>query len=112
VSSKQLAELPEIKQVLDRDLKANLLSLKFLMEDKEGLQKIIDSRTLTTLKNSINTLLSDILHQQVRAVGRMDHMELSAVFEYEKDAKSSCLEIRPEEKQCPQGHRQGQGRNG
>lgn len=81
-SSKQLAELPEIKHILDRDLKANLLSLKFFIEDKEGLQKILDSRALTSLKNSINSLLSDILHQQGRTVGRMDTMEAPAVFEY------------------------------
>ncbi len=82
VSSKQLAALPEIKHILDRDLKSNLLAMKFFIEDKEGLQKLFDSRVLATFKNSINSLLSDILHQQGRAVGRMDIMEAPAVFEY------------------------------
>jgi hypothetical protein len=81
-SSKQLAEVPEIKHILDRDLKANLLAIKFLIEDKEGLQKLFDSRVLATFKTSINSLLSDILHQQGRAVDRMDTMEAPAVFEY------------------------------
>ena len=81
-SSKQLAELPEIKHILDRDLKANLLALKFLIEDKEGLQKLFESRALVTFKNSINSLLSDILHQQGQAVARMDTMESPPVFEY------------------------------
>jgi hypothetical protein len=41
VSSEQLAALPEIKHILDRDLKSNLLAMKFLIEDKEGLQKLL-----------------------------------------------------------------------
>jgi hypothetical protein len=48
VTPKQLADLPEVKNILGRDLKANLMALKFLMEDKEALQKFFTPRALAT----------------------------------------------------------------
>ncbi len=82
LSPKQLADLPEMKQIVARDLKANLMALNLLMEDKEGLQKFFNPRALATLNNSINSLLSDITHQQGRAVGQTDSAELFQVFTY------------------------------
>jgi hypothetical protein len=82
VTSKQLADLPEVKHILDRDLKANLMALKFLMEDKDALQKFFAPRTLATLNNSINSLLSDIIHQQGRAAGQLDSVEPFQIFSY------------------------------
>jgi len=80
VSSKQLADLPDVKHILDRDLKANLMTLKSLMENKEALQKFFAPRALATLNNSINSLLSDITHQQGRAVAQLDSAEPFQVF--------------------------------
>jgi len=82
VTSKQLADLPDVKHILDRDLKANLMALKFLMEDKDALQKFFTPRTLATLNNSINSLLSDIIHQQGRAAGQLDSVEPFQIFSY------------------------------
>ena len=58
------------------------MALKFLMEDKEALQKFFTPRALTTLNNSINSLLSDITHQQGRAVAQLDSAEPFQVFSY------------------------------
>jgi len=80
VSSKQLADLPDVKHILDRDLKANLMTLKSLMENKEALQKFFTPRALATLNNSINSLFSDITHQQGRAVAQLDSAEPFQVF--------------------------------
>jgi hypothetical protein len=82
LSSKQLANLPEIKHLFGRDLKANLLALNVLIEDREELQNLFSSRVLASLKNSISSLLTDIIQQQGRAVGRMDTLDPSPVFEY------------------------------
>ena len=82
VTPKQLADLPEVKNILDRDLKANLMALKFLMEDKEALQKFFAPRALATLNNSINSLLSDIAHQQGRAAAQLDSAEPFQIFSY------------------------------
>ena len=82
VTPKQLADLPDVKLILDRDLKANLMALKFLMKDKEVLQKFFTPRILATLNHSINSLLSDIIHQQGRAAGQLDSVEPLQVFSY------------------------------
>ena len=82
VSPKQLADLPEVKHLLDRDLKANLMALKFLMEDREALQKFFTPRALTTLNNSINSLLDHIIFQQGRASAQLDSAEPFQIFSY------------------------------
>jgi hypothetical protein len=73
--SKQLANLPEIKYLFGRDLKANLLALAAFIEGREELQKLLSFRELASLKNSINILLKDIIQQQNRAVGRLDTLD-------------------------------------
>ena len=79
---KQLAGLPEVKNIIDRDFKANLMALKFLMEDKETLQKFFGPKTLATLNSSINSLLDHITQQQGRAAGQLDTAEPFQVFSY------------------------------
>jgi hypothetical protein len=100
--SKQLANLPEIKHLFARDLKANLLALTALIEGREELQKLFSSRVLASLKNSINILLKDIIQQQGRAVGRMDTLDPLPVFEYllplESDGQTAKLKVYYQEK--------------
>jgi hypothetical protein len=79
---KQLANLPDVKHILDRDLKANLMTMKFLMEDKETLQKIFGPKSMATLNSSINNLLDHITHQQGRAAGQLDSGEPFQIFSY------------------------------
>jgi hypothetical protein len=50
--------------------------------DKETLQKIFDSKTLTILKSSINTLLTDISGQQGRAVNQLESADPFQVVTY------------------------------
>ena len=82
LSPKQLADLPDVKHIINRDLKANLMAFKFLMEDKEILQKIFGQKTVAALNSSINSLLSDITHQQGRAAGQLDSVEPFQIFSY------------------------------
>ena len=100
--SKQLANLPEIKHLFGRDLKANLLALTALIEGREELQKLFSSRMLALLKNSIGVLLKDIIQQQGRAVGRMDTLDPSPVFDYllplELDGQTAKLRVYYQEK--------------
>jgi hypothetical protein len=76
------AERPEVKHVLNRDLKANLMALKFLMEDRQALQKFFSARSLLTLNKSIDSLLDQIIQQQDRAVSQLDAAEPFQVFTY------------------------------
>jgi hypothetical protein len=109
VTPKQLADLPDVKNILDRDLKANLMALKFLMEDKEALQKFFAPRALANLNNSINSLLSDIIHQQGRAVGQLDSAEPFQVFSYvlplKEGAQTARLKVYFQKKQKSGAHK-------
>ena len=97
VTPKQLADLPDAKQILDHDLKANLMAMKFLMDDREALQKFFSPRALATLNNSINSLLSDIIHQQGRAAGQLDSVEPFQIFSYvlplKEDEQTARLKV-------------------
>ena len=100
---KQLVDLPEVKSILGRDFKANLMALKFLMDDKETLQKIFAPRALATLNNSINSLLSDIIHQQGRAGAQLDSAEPVQTFSYvlplEEGEQTARLKVYYQKKQ-------------
>ena len=97
VTPKQLADLPDAKQILDHDLKANLMAMKFLMDDREALQKFFSPKALATLNNSINSLLSDIIHQQGRAAGQLDSVEPFQIFSYvlplKEDEQTARLKV-------------------
>jgi hypothetical protein len=92
-----------VKYILNRDLKANLMALNLIMEDKEALQKFFNPRALTNLNNSINSLLSDITHQQGRAVGQQDSAEPFQVFSYvlplKEGAQTARLKVYYQKKQ-------------
>jgi hypothetical protein len=81
-STKNLADLAEVKAVFNRDLKPNLLLLQHFIEEKETLQKIFGPRTLAILKGAIATLLSDIARQQGRAVSQLESADPLQVFTY------------------------------
>ena len=102
-SIKSLANLPEVKAVINRDLKPNLLLLQQFIENKESLQKIFDSNTLTILKSSINTLLADITGQQGRAVNQRESADPFQVVTYtlplKKGSQTAKLRIYYEKKQ-------------
>ncbi|MBW2450037.1 MAG: hypothetical protein JRE92_06410 [Deltaproteobacteria bacterium] len=91
---KQLADLPEVKHIVDHDLKANLMALKSLIEDKAALQNFFTPRALATLHNSINSLLSDITHQQGRAVAQLDSAEPFQVFSFTLPLKEGAQTAR------------------
>jgi hypothetical protein len=79
---KPWVDLPEVKHIVARDLKANLLILQRLSEEKGALQKLFNPKALAILNSSVNRLLSDITHQQGRAVGQADSAEPLQVFTY------------------------------
>jgi len=97
VTPKQLADLPDAKHILDYDLKANLMAMKFLMENGEALQKLFSPRALATLNHSINSLLSDITRQQGRAAGQLDSVEPFQIFSYvlplKEDEQTARLKV-------------------
>jgi len=71
--------------------------------DKETLQKIFDPKTLAILKNSIDTLLTDITRQQGRAVNQLESADPFQVFTYtlplKEGSQAAKLRIYYEKKQ-------------
>ena len=102
-STRNLADLSQIKSVFNRDLKPNLLLLQQFIEEKETLQKILGPGTLTALKGAIATLLSEISQQQGRAVSQLDSAEPFQVFSFALPLKegepSARLKVFYEKKQ-------------
>jgi hypothetical protein len=80
--SNRLADLSDVKHIIGRDLKANLLTLKILMEDRQILHKFIAPRVMEALNNAVNSLLDNITQQQGRAISQMDSVEPFQIFEY------------------------------
>jgi hypothetical protein len=72
----------DLQMLAPRDLKANLLMLKNSVENESDLSKILDHKTLTTLRNAVDALLIDIEQQQGRAVKKLDTAEAFQVFNY------------------------------
>ena len=81
-TQKSVADLREVKQVLDRDLKANLLALRFLLEDGKTLQKFFSPKALSILHRLVDSLLDNIVQQQGRAIGQLNAADPFQVFTY------------------------------
>ena len=80
--TRNLADLSEIKAVLNRDLKPNLLLLLHFIKEKEILQNIFGPGKLAALKGTIDTLLLDITQQQGRAVRQLESAAPFQVFSF------------------------------
>jgi hypothetical protein len=81
-STRNRADLSEIKAVLNRDLKPNLLLLQHFIKEKEILQNIFGPGKLAALKGAIDTLLLDITQQQGRAVRQLESAAPFQVFSF------------------------------
>ena len=97
------AKRPDVKHILNRDLKANLMALKFLMEAGQDLQKFFNARSLATLNKGINSLLDQITQQQGRAVSQLEAAEPFQVFTYllplNEEEQSARLKVYYKKKQ-------------
>lgn len=82
VSSRQLADHPDVQTIVKHDLKAGLLILKSFAEAEVSLHKIIDSRSMATMRKAVDVLLNDITNQQGRAVRQLGSTEPFQVFTY------------------------------
>ncbi len=102
-SNKDLNNSPEVKTVLARNLKANLSMLQHLTENEEVLKRFFSPKALVSLKNIIDTLLSNITHQQGRAGGQLDSAEPFQVFTYtlplKEEAQPARLKVYYQKKQ-------------
>lgn len=92
-TAKHMAGFTDPAALATRDLKANLLTLGKFAENEPSLLKILDSRSLSTLRGALDALLTDIEQQQGRAVKQLDSTEPFQVFNYAlplKDANQTA----------------------
>jgi hypothetical protein len=97
------ADRPEVTHILNRDLKANLMAFKYLVDEGQILQKIFNIRSLTTLIKGIDSLLDQIIQQQGRAISQQEAAEPFQVFTYllplNEEEQSARLKIYYQKKQ-------------
>ena len=92
-TTKHMTGFTESAAFAARDLKANLMALRNFAENEASLLKILDSRSLSTLRCTVDALLADIEQQQGRAAKQLDTTEPFQVFNYAlplKDANQTA----------------------
>ena len=67
-SVQSLDQLPEIRSIIDNDMKPNLLQLRELLNNNQLASQLGDARSLDTIRGAVEELLSNIGSQQERAV--------------------------------------------
>jgi hypothetical protein len=80
--TRQLIRSPQVKTILAKDLKPILLMLKGYLETPDSGSKLLDTKSLSSVKGSIDMLLADILNQQTRATQKLDLPDPYHVFSF------------------------------
>jgi hypothetical protein len=80
--TKELIRSPQIKMLLAKDLKPILFMLKEYLETPDSASKFLDTRSLPSLKGSIDMLLADIFNQQTRAAHKLELPDPYHVFSF------------------------------
>ncbi|MBW2438491.1 MAG: hypothetical protein JRF29_14495 [Deltaproteobacteria bacterium] len=80
--TRELARSPEIKKILTQDLKPILFMLKEYLETPDSIFKIIDAKSLSSFKGTLDMLLADISNQQSRAIIRHELPDPFQMFSF------------------------------
>jgi hypothetical protein len=87
--TKELIRSPQIKMILTKDLKPILFMLKEYLESPDSVSKFLNTRSLSSLKGSLDMLLADIFNQQTRATHKLDVADPYHVFSFALPLKES-----------------------
>jgi len=87
ISAKQLAQFPEIREILNKDLKPNLVILKDFFSNKEMIDKSADRREIENIRNSIDRIINDIESQKNLAVNKKESTDQTQVFTHTLNLK-------------------------
>jgi hypothetical protein len=104
--ARELTRSSEIKKILTQDLKPVLLMLKEYLETSDSISKILDAKSLSSFKGTIDMLLADISNQQSRAINRHELPDPFQVFSFvlplKEDQKKAQLKL-----YCPKKKQNG-----
>jgi hypothetical protein len=87
MSVKQLAQFPEIREILNKDLKPNLVILKDFFSNKEMIEKSADRREVESIRSSIDRIINDIESQKNLAVNKKESTDQTQVFTHTLNLK-------------------------
>jgi hypothetical protein len=97
ISIKQLSQFPEIREILNKDLKPNLVILKEFFTNKEVLDKSPDKREIESIRSSIDRIINDIESQKNLAINKKETTDQTQVFTHtlnlKEDAQKAKLKI-------------------
>jgi hypothetical protein len=81
-SIQTLDQLPEIKTIIENDLKPNLLKLRDFLNNERLASQLGDPKTLESIRNAVEDLLSNISSQQSRAVEQQTQQNPLQMFSF------------------------------
>jgi len=82
IAPKELRESPEIRDIIRKDLKPNILILKDFL-DRNGLMlKILGTKNLEAIRSTVEKLLAEIVTQQGDTTVRHDRLESAHTLTY------------------------------
>ncbi|NNK83956.1 MAG: hypothetical protein HKO91_00170 [Desulfobacterales bacterium] len=97
ISVKQLSQFPEIKDILTKDLKPNLVILKDFFSNKEIVEQSSEKREIENIRSSIDRIINDIESQKNLAINRKESTDQTQVFTHtlnlNKDEQKAKLKI-------------------
>ncbi|MDY6793094.1 MAG: hypothetical protein SWH54_17650 [Thermodesulfobacteriota bacterium] len=97
ISAKQLSQFPQIREIIAKDLKPNLIILKEFFTNREMIDKSADRKELESIRVSIDRMINDIESQQNLAVNRKESTDQTQVFTHtlhlNKDNQKAKLKI-------------------
>jgi len=74
--------MPEIKSIIEKDLKPNLLQLKEFLDNEKAMSRLTDQKTIETIRSAVDELLTNINNQQNRAVQNESNQNPVQVFSF------------------------------
>jgi len=78
----KLGNAARLQQLLNQDLKPNLVMLKTHLGQSEEMAKWVDRKTLEQIKTTVDKLISDIVGQQTDAANKQGRPDLTQVFSF------------------------------
>jgi len=94
---RDINQLPEIRSIIEKDLKPNLLQLKEFLNNEQNTASLPgDSKTIETIRNTVESLLNNIDMQQTRAVENQAKQEPVQFFSFQlpiKDEETAELKV-------------------
>jgi len=82
ISPKGLRESPEIRDIIRKDLKPNIIILKDFLDRKGLMLKILGTKNLEAIKSTVARLLAEMVVQQGDTTVRYDRLESAHALTY------------------------------